>query len=157
MGLRYIFICLAISIIGYSFIRINMKSPEDLIVGDWSESSWKYERVATPQQKKDVACTDSFSVALKEHLGKDLLLHENETWTFRPNGELHISSPVKTTRVLYWRLKGKGDMLVIKDKNKVPLEHYKVTYIDKGTLSLNFELDIQVKGLASMTFKKCTQ
>lgn len=155
MRLSYIFIFIVISIIGYSFIRINMKSPEDLIVGDWSEHSWKYERVATPKQKKD-ACNDSFSVALKEHLGKDLLLHENETWTFRPNGELHISSPVKKTRVLYWRLKGKGDMLVIKDKNKVPLEHYKVTYIDKSTLSLNFELDIQVKGLASMTFKKCT-
>ena len=58
-----VFFILAISIIGYSFIRINMNSPEDLIIGDWSEHSWKYERVATPQQKKD-ACVDSLSGAL---------------------------------------------------------------------------------------------
>lgn len=154
MKLRYILIALVISIIGYSFVRINMKSPEDLLVGDWSEHSWKYERVASPEQKD--ALEDSLSNSLKEYLGKSLFLHENETWSFLPNGELHISCSDKEPRVLYWRLKGKGDMLVIKDENKNPMEHYKITYIDKDSLSLSFELDIQVKGLASMTFKKCS-
>lgn len=129
-------------------------SPEDLLVGSWSEHSWKYERVASTGQKKDV-CEDSLSETLKEYLGKSLFLHEDETWSFLSNGELHISSPGKASKILYWRLKGKGDMLVIKDENKKPMEHYKVTHLDEDSLSLNFELDIQVKGLASMTFKKC--
>lgn len=154
MRLSYIFIFLAVCIIGYSFVRLNLKSPEDLIVGDWSESSWRYERAGSIQQKKN-ACNDSLSSSVKGHLGKDLMLHENETWSFLPNGELHITSPEHEPQVFYWRLKGKGDMLVIKDKNKQPLEHYKVTNINKNALSLSFELDIQVKGLASLTFKKC--
>lgn len=154
MRLSYIVILLTVCIIGYSFMRINLNSPEDLIVGDWSESTWRYERAGSIQQKKN-ACSDSLSSSVKGHLGKDLMLHENETWSFLPNGELHISSPDKKTQVLYWRLKGKGDMLVIKDENKKPLEHYKVTKINNNDLSLSFELDIQVKGLASMTFKKC--
>lgn len=155
MKLKYIILFLGISIIGYSFMRLNTISPEDILIGDWSESSWKYERVASPNQKKK-ACEDSLSNSLKEYLGKSLFLHEHETWSFLPNGELHISSAGKKTKVLYWRLKGKGDMLVIKDENMNPMEHYKVTHIDKDSLSLSFELDIQVKGLASMTFKKCT-
>lgn len=154
MRLSYIFIFLTLCIIGYSFMRINMNSPEDLIVGDWNESSWKYERAASPEQKKNV-CNDSLSGALKGYLGKGLVLHEHETWSFLPNGKLHISSADKETQVLHWRLKGKGDMLVIKDENNKPLEHYKVTHINKDSLSLSFELDIQVKGLASMTFKRC--
>lgn len=132
-----------------------MKSPEDILVGNWSESSWKYERVASPEHKKG-ACEDSLSSSLKEYLGKSLFLHENETWSFLQNGELHISSPDQTPKILHWRLKGKGDMLVIKDENMNPMEHYKITHINKDSLSLSFELDIQVKGLASMTFKKCS-
>lgn len=154
MNLRYIFLILVVSITGYSFVRINTKSPEDLLIGEWSEHVWKYERVASPEQKKGI-CKDSLSTSLKEYLGKSLFLHEQETWTFHPDGKLYISAPGKSSKKLYWRLKGKGDMLVIKDENKQPMEHYKVTYIDKGSLSLSFELDIQIKGLASMTFKKC--
>jgi hypothetical protein len=153
MNVRYIFLLLFVSIVGYSFIKIKMKSPEDLLVGDWSEQTWKYERVATPSHKK-YACKDSLSTSLKEHLGKGLFLHENETWSFLPNGELHITAPDKRIKILHWRLKGKGDMLVIKDENKKPMEHYKVTHINKDSLSLSFELDIQVKGLASLTFRK---
>lgn len=154
MRLKYIILFLGISIIGYSFMRLNMKSPEDILVGDWSENSWKYERVASPGQKQG-AYEDSLSGSLKEYLGKSLFLHENETWSFLQNGELHISSPNKEPKIFHWRLKGKGDMLVIKDENMNPMEHYKITYINKDSLSLSFELDIQVKGLASMTFKKC--
>lgn len=154
MRLKYIIFFLAICIIGYSFMRINLNSPEELIIGEWSESTWKYERAGSIQQKKN-GCTDSLSTSVKGLLGKGLMIHENETWSFFPNGELHVLSPNHEPQVFYWRLKGKGDMLVIKDKNKNPLEHYKITQINKESLSLSFELDIQVKGLASMTFKKC--
>lgn len=153
MRLKYIILFIGFSIIGYSFVRIKMITPEDLLVGSWSESSWKYERVASPEYKKGT-CEDSLSNSLKEYLGKGLFLHEDEMWTFHRNGELHISQQKGTPKVLYWRLKGKGDMLIIKDENKNPMEHYKVTQINKDSLSLSFELDIQVKGLASMTFKK---
>lgn len=153
MRIKYIFFALLIGVVGYSFVRINLKSPEDLLVGNWTEDSWKYERVGSINEL-DTYCNDSLSNNMKEHLGKDLLLHTNETWDFLPNGELHVHVPGEEKHILYWRLKGKGDMLVIKDENKNPLEHYKVTHLSKDSLLLGFELDIQMKGLASMTFKK---
>ncbi len=153
MKLFHIILILLVGVVLFTFTRLKIQTPEDLLIGDWSESSWQYERVAKLAHKRE-SCSDSLSEALKEHLGKDLFLHENETWTFYPDGRLKISVPEGPRKNYFWRLKGRGDVLVIKDENRQPMEHYKITQINKKTLTLNFELDIQVKGLARMSFKK---
>ncbi len=153
MKAKNIFLILVLAIVAYGFTRSYFHSPEELLLGQWSERTWKYERV--PAKGHLESCPeDELTSATKSYIGKGLLLHENERWEFLPSGKLVILSQQDALEEYKWCLKGKGDILIIKDSANKVIEHYKITHIDTDSLSLNFELDIQVKGLASLTFKK---
>ena len=145
-----VFLIIFLCCIGaYSFIRLQIPSPENFLVGAWNERTWNYER--RPSLNKE----DS-KVTLPTHvqLNKGLLLHEHEKWEFLEDGTLQIVDEMENVHPYKWYLKGKGDVLLIKDQENQVLEHYKITHLDKDSMVLNFELDIQVKGLARLTFKR---
>lgn len=144
---------LLLSIGTYSFIRLQLPSPESFLLGEWNEREWNYERFSNTEFLQQ---HDSNNVVLTHvpSTEKGLLFHEHERWEFNKDGLLQIVDNQEQVHAYKWCLKGKGDVLLIKNHNDEVLEHYKITHLDKDSMVLNFELDIQVKGLARLTFKR---
>jgi hypothetical protein len=58
-----------------------------------------------------------------------------------------------TAREVRWKLKGRGHILELEYDNRI-VEHYNLTELNDNTMVLNFDSDIQVKGIAKLTFIK---
>lgn len=145
--LSILFITLAFS--GLGWMKYTVKSPEKLIVGTWKEKAWKYERVGTPGDLKN---KDTVSQAVKDQLGKHLVIHSAERWEFKPGGVLTLTGNNSEKKVK-WKLKGRGHILELEYADHI-IEHYNITEITENTLVLNFDSDIQVKGIAKLIFQK---
>jgi hypothetical protein len=128
----------------------NAESPENLIRGEWRELSWEYEKVDLPLNKgMDYA---QIFPQLKQRISQDLIIHQAETWRFLPNGELILSDGEKEKKVK-WRMKGRGHILqLIYDEDT--FESYNLSELNDDTLVLNFESDIQARGIAKLTFER---
>lgn len=112
-------------------------SPEFLIRGDWQESAWAYEH------------------EIQEKVGKTLQVHRAEEWSFLPAQKLQISRG-KDRQTAKWRLAGRSNILLIQYDNG-SAEHYNITQLSHDRLVLNFDSDIQSKGIAKLTFRKLGQ
>lgn len=123
------------------------EDPESLIVGKWREQSWEYE-------KSDGNGTREMGHEVKERIGKTLVIHNAEYWVFSPNRTLALWR--KDGKVVTrWRLTGRANVLRLEYEGRI-VEHYNVTHLSSRTLVLNFETDIQAKGIAKLTFQKMT-
>jgi len=124
--------------------------PERQILGEWKEVKWEYEKVNLTDENG--AALLHIPDEVKRSIGQHLVIHEAETWTFLPNGRLRLSSETMEKEVT-WRMKGRGHILQIKyDRNTT--ENYVVERLKDGTLCLQFETDIQARGIAKLTFEK---
>jgi len=124
------------------------QSPEKKIVGQWNEKSWEYERVNKVGDTNSKEITDD----VKKIIGQHLLIHEAETWQFLPNGKLLLKSG-STERLVDWKIKGRGHILQLKYDDNV-VENYNLTELDNNTMILNFDSEIQARGIAKLTFEK---
>lgn len=124
------------------------QSPEKKIVGQWNEKSWEYERVNKVGDTNSKEITDD----VKKIIGQHLLIHEAETWQFLPNGKLVLKSG-STERLVDWKIKGRGHILQLKYDDNV-VENYNLTELDNNTMILNFDSEIQARGIAKLTFEK---
>jgi hypothetical protein len=124
------------------------QSPEKKIVGLWSEKSWEYERVNKVGDTNSKEITDD----VKKIIGQHLLIHEAETWQFLPNGKLLLKSG-STERLVDWKIKGRGHILQLKYDDNI-VENYNLTELDNNTMILNFDSEIQARGIAKLTFEK---
>jgi hypothetical protein len=106
------------------------QNPEKLLIGKWREVSWDYER------KDD----------------KTLLIHNAERWEFLPDGTLFLWGKNGKLEAR-WRLGGRGNVLRLEHARNI-VEHYNVTHLSADILILNFETNIQAKGVAKLTFGK---
>lgn len=141
-----IFVLLTVAI---SFALMRIQNPEKVILGNWQEKSWEYEKV---QYKEDANHVNYvYSSNLKDVIGKHLLIHTAESWHFKPNGNLILKGNNQEKKV-QWALKGRGHILEIKYGDIT--ERYNITEIKKDKIVLNFESDMQIKGLAKLTFEK---
>lgn len=125
------------------------KSPAHLILGQWKESSWEYEMV----NKVDTETTHykKISEEVKNLIGENLVIHKSEVWKFLPNGELELHGP-DGQKSLNWRLNGRGHILELVDtKTK---ESYNVSKLTDSSLVINFDTDLEVRGIAKLTFIK---
>ncbi|HLP12523.1 MAG TPA: hypothetical protein VK177_11375 [Flavobacteriales bacterium] len=134
---------------GMGWLRSQVESPERLILGVWYEQAWEYEKVGTPA---DLSYKDTVSESVKNQLGKHLVIHSAETWHFEKNGVLWLIGHGQAKQAR-WRLKGRGHILELEHRNHV-IEHYNLTEITPDRLVLNFDSDIQVRGIAKLTFKR---
>lgn len=128
-----------------------MESPEHLILGTWKEHSWEYEK-AYSTATLQVMNRDTISQNVKDQLGRHLIIHSAETWDFNPDGTLSLHG-AHATRQVKWKLKGRGHILELEYDDKV-IEHYNLTELSENTMVLNFDSDIQVRGIAKLTFNK---
>ena len=121
--------------------------PENIILGDWKESSWEYEKV-NKINKTDKPLAEE----MRDQQTRNLIIHEAEVWRFLPGGKLKLIGK-NSEEIVDWRLKGRGNILEIKHSSNVT-EHYSLTELSSNKMVLNFETDVQVRGIAKLTFEK---
>ncbi|GGD32406.1 hypothetical protein [Flavobacterium orientale] len=124
------------------------QSPEKKIVGQWNELSWEYERVDMVNDTNNKEITDD----VKKIIGQHLLIHEAETWKFLSNGKLVLKAG-ENERLVDWKIKGRGHILQLKYDNDV-VENYNLTELNNNVMVLNFDSEIQARGIAKLTFEK---
>jgi len=143
-------VVLGLGSIGMISIVNKSSNPESIILGEWSEVSWEYEKsdkpIANGMDKRYL------SEYVKNVTGQNLVIHEAETWTFMPNGKLILTGK-DLNKTVKWSIKGRGHLLQLKyDDNET--EHYNITELSRDKLILNFEADAQARGIARLTFDK---
>lgn len=132
-----------------AFLRTAI-NPEKTIVGEWKEMDWEYEK--TDKFLGSSAIGKSISDLEKAEIAKDLVIHQAETWTFEPNGNLKLKND-KNAKSVKWVLKGRGHILQLK-YDKGTTENYFLTHLDEHRMVLNLELDNQARGIAKLVFTK---
>ncbi|MBP6619041.1 MAG: hypothetical protein KAX81_03595 [Leadbetterella sp.] len=145
----FIFICGLLSFGLTAFFKTG-KNPEKTILGAWKEMDWEYEK--TDKFLANSTIGKTISDLEKTEIAKDLVIHEAETWTFEPNGNLKLKNG-KTSKSVKWVLKGRGHILQLKHA-KGDTENYQLTHLDDHRMVLNIELDNQARGIAKLVFSK---
>ena len=140
-----------IFLIAGTFFMISFDKRETLLLGEWKEHEWIYESI---DNKSDTACAqDTISQNVKAQLGKSLFIHSAEKWAFNQDKQLDIQgSPQQDD--YSWQVKGRGNILVLKNETQNITETYEILHISNDSLVLSLDLDLQVQGLAKLIFKK---
>ncbi len=133
-------------------LSFRCENPHRALYGAWKEVSWDYEN-----SKSDITGEMSFervSDEVKTLTGQELVIHRFETWEFRPDGKLKLSAPGHE-RVLSWRLKGRGHILELSDGKQH--EYYNIMSLTAGKLTVNFDADLELRGIAKLTFERAVK
>lgn len=131
---------------------IVIPSPEELILGNWKEISWEYEKIDRSMPNPD-SFFESMSQHILEEVVQDLIIHESELWQFLPGGKLLLEGKNGDRHEYQWRLKGWGHILKLigDDQHK---EYYNIAELTTEKLVIYIENDMQVRGLVKITFEK---
>ncbi|UXX78461.1 hypothetical protein N7E81_13955 [Reichenbachiella carrageenanivorans] len=140
---------LATMILTSACLLIQLESPEELLVGEWEELSWEYEKV-NHQGNSNYSAIDE---AQKREIIQNLILHESEIWQFEPNKRLTFISANGRKESLSWHVKGRGNILELRHDDE-RIEEYQVQQLSEDLLVIHFNFDLQVKGIVKMTFKR---
>jgi len=138
---------LALSLI--SAMASRAKSPGSLLHGEWKEIKWEYERSADPDS---AALYEDVKQDVKQMTGNELVIHQAESWQFFPDGTLQLLTPAGQKFSLSWKLKGRGHILEL--NNQGVKEYYNIMQLTDDNLVVNFESDLEVRGIAKLTFKR---
>ncbi|MBL7876921.1 MAG: hypothetical protein JNL53_14730 [Cyclobacteriaceae bacterium] len=136
---------------GLIWMRQSVISPEEQLIGVWNEQSWEYEKVYSRNDQRAIA-SDTVSQSVKDQLGKHLVIHSAETWRFTPDGQL-ILTGLDTVKTVRWKLKGRGRILQLEYSNQ-KIENYNLTELTNNKMVLNFDSDVQVRGIAKLIFNR---
>lgn len=125
-------------------------SPETLILGEWKELKWEYEKVNKPDDSLDYKY---ISEEVKNKIGEHLIIHQAEVWRFLPNKRVVLIGE-NTIKHASWRIIGRGHILQLKYDNNNASESYNITDLNEENMILNFDSNIQARGIAKLTFEK---
>src|SRR5690606_14528520 len=104
-----------VSVIGviaiYSFTISRIESYEKLVLGEWTEKQWKYEKV---YHKNDMELVNhSITETERISVQDGIIFHFAEEWKFLESGKFLFSTD-QVTREARWSIKGRGDILEIR-------------------------------------------
>lgn len=133
----------------FYFLVHGRVSPDNQILGEWKEVRWEYEKVDNNER---VERYKHLSEYVESTMGQHLIIHQAETWKFMEDGKLKLSGQ-HMEEIVEWRIKGRGHILELRHQNK-EVEYYDLTRLDDNTMVLNFDSDMQVRGIAKLTFEK---
>ena len=122
-------------------------SPETIILGKWKELKWEYEKVNKINGKDKPEAEE-----MKSQHTEKLVIHEAEVWQFLPDKKLKLIGKNRE-EIVEWHIKGRGNILELRHSSSV-IEHYNLTELTGDIMVLNFETDIQVRGIAKLTFER---
>jgi hypothetical protein len=126
-------------------------SPEKLLIGDWKEVGWQFEKVNHNGNLTDFSLSD----LQKEEIYSNLIFHEAEVWKFTTDHHLALKIIGTPTENLYWNMKGRGNILELRHRNN-SIENFEIQSLTEDTLIIHFSFDLQIKGIIKMTFKRET-
>lgn len=127
------------------------QSPETRLVGRWEESDWKYERVDAEPGEQQV-WNDARELARQRD--RRLVHHEAEYWEFRPDGTLLISVRDGHKLRRQWRLKGRGNVLMLRSGVGSEVELYDIKELNERELVIHYDIGMEVRGIARLTFSR---
>ncbi len=148
--LRWYFLVFFLAVGSIAWMVKVAPSPEQLVIGQWEETQWVYESQCTSGSK--LRDTHHGPTGGHDLLGRDLVIHQAETWVFEPGGKLVIRLPDREL-CGSWCLKGRGNVLEIRYEDRF-VEHYQITRIREDSMVLHFDAAMQARGIAQLTFTK---
>lgn len=126
-------------------------NPEDLIVSRWEESSWIYELI--DRHPYEVRRVDGIRLDVFDE--RTVTRHEAEYWNFRADRTFEIQLKDGTKRTGRWRLKGRGHILALRYAGG-EVEVYDVKELSDDELVLNFDMGMEIRGIARLGFSRVT-
>ncbi|HEY9004571.1 MAG TPA: hypothetical protein VIM75_00485 [Ohtaekwangia sp.] len=145
-------ILMLLAISALAWLKHSIPGPDVLIVGIWNEQTWEYEKVYSTEDLEKVKQEEQMSQTVKDQLGRHLIIHSAEKWLFRPDGTLILKGDHADTAVK-WKIKGRGHILELEYNDRI-VEHYNLTELTRDQMVLNFDSDMQVRGVAKLIFKR---
>ncbi|HSZ71744.1 MAG TPA: lipocalin family protein [Cytophagaceae bacterium] len=124
------------------FIGMNLMirfNPEQLIIGQWQESKWSYEKIDT----KDFAYRDV----------KPVRKHQSESWKFVEGNQLYFYRKTILSSKAKWKIKGRGHVLQLTYEDG-DTELYNIKELNEHRLILNFDTGLESRGIAQLVFVK---
>ncbi|KEO73973.1 hypothetical protein [Anditalea andensis] len=114
-------------------------SPENILLGEWSEDSWTYEKADSPS----MFYYDLSSVRK----------HEAEHWLFQDDNTVLFLKEGKMIGKASWIIKGRGHILRLTHEDGL-IERYDIKELNHHELVLNFDIGMESRGIAKLTFTK---
>lgn len=124
-------------------------NPEDLLVSRWEESTWVYELI--DRHPDDVKRVDGIRLGAFEE--RTVARHEAEYWQFRADRSFEIRLDDGTVRSGRWRLKGRGHILTLRYASG-EVEVYDIKELGGDELVLNFDMGMEIRGIARLGFSR---
>lgn len=143
---KYISILLSFIFVLAILFIINSESSEKLVLGEWKEISWHYEKL----NSLDTTGYHSGN-GLKDEIYNSLVIHKAEKWQFSPNGKLQLNG--EQDEKLDWTIKGRGHILELKHHDG-RVEDYQIEMLNERLMVVYFTFDLQIRGIVKMTFLK---
>lgn len=143
---KYISILLSLILVLAILFIANSESSEKIVLGDWKEVSWHYEKL----NSVDLASHHSGD-GLKDEIYNSLIIHKAEKWQFLPDGTLQLHGDVDEK--LHWTIKGRGHILELTHADG-RVEDYQIEMLNDRLLVVYFSFDLQIRGIVKMTFLK---
>ncbi|WP_143961030.1 lipocalin-like domain-containing protein [Litoribacter populi] len=114
-------------------------NPENIIIGDWEEAAWTYEKANEPSM---------FYYDLTT-----VRKHEAENWIFGDDNTIIFMKNDEVVGKGKWILKGRGHILKLTHEDG-HVERYDIKELNDNELILNFDIGMESRGIAKLTFKK---
>ncbi|MFD2743898.1 MULTISPECIES: hypothetical protein [Sphingobacterium] len=130
-------------------VVIHVASPEKMIVGEWKEAGWYFEKPDYRLKERNFAQVLEQNVRI-EILDKLEILHVNR-WIFKEDGTLEVDDT--SVANMTWSIKGRGHILEI-SRNGTPIESFQIQTLDNDQMELHLNLDIQIKGVIKILLKR---
>lgn len=133
-----VFIGLSLALVLVS-LAIHVDNPENLIIGQWEEKDWAYEKL------DDKSLLDLGLGEIKKH--------EAETWVFNEDNTLAFTQGKDSVATAKWNIKGRGHILRIKHEDGTQ-ELFDIKELNENEMILNFDIGMESRGIAKLVFSK---
>ena len=130
-------------------VVIYVASPEKMIVGEWKEVGWYFEK---PDYRVD---EQNFAQVLEQNVRIEILekleiLHVDR-WIFQDDGTLEVND--SSVANMTWSIKGRGHILEI-SRDGTPIESFQIQTLNNDQMELHLNLDIQIKGVIKILLER---
>jgi hypothetical protein len=156
MKINWIYIATFLIVFGFAFTLNRVtESPEVTITGKWVEAEWTYD---LKSDKKNYTEQELKKVPdhVKNLVGQNFKIHSAETWNFLPNNRLILTKKNGEQVHGEWRIKGRGHVLKMMFDDGTH-EYYDIKELDSNRLEINFDIGMEVRGIARLTFERQSQ
>ncbi|WP_313376827.1 hypothetical protein [Chishuiella sp.] len=146
-----IYISLFLAAIVAITVVVKGRMTEEKILGSWHKENIEFERV----NHQDHEIISYISQIQDKEISHELMIDKVDNLIFEKDSHLKIkNNNRKQNDRLSWKLKGRGNIIEIKDLKTNNKETYQVQELSSNKLVVYMNLDLQVRGIVKITFTK---